>query len=241
MEQGQQPEAPETLLAADETLDSVQDAGLRLIQPRQGYRFSFDPLVLCDFARLDGVQHLLDLGCGCGLMALLAARRQPALRVTAIEVQPAQADRARRNVCLNGLESQVRVVCGDVRQWAPTARQSCDLVLCNPPFRPAQAGRQALDAERRAARHEQHGTLAELLSAAGQVLSHGGRCALVHLAERLTDVLEAMRRARLEPKRLRLVHSRAGQDACLVLVEGRKGSRPGLRVQSPLLLQDEEI
>jgi tRNA1Val (adenine37-N6)-methyltransferase len=57
---------------------------------------------------------------------------------------------------------------------------------------------------------------------------------LVHLAERLTDLLSVMRHVKIEPKRLRLVHSRIGEVARLVLVEGVRAGRPGMQVEPPL-------
>lgn len=225
----------------DETLDDLRPGGLKIIQKRDGYRFSLDPILLCGFARLDGVTAVLDLGTGSGVIPLLLARRSGATRILGMELQAAAADRARRSVELNGLTERVEIIEGDVRQvTGQLGPGSFDLVLSNPPFRPGGSGRIAPGAERAAARHELAGGLQDFVAAAARLLRPGGRCCLIHLAERLTDLLVELRGAGLEPKRLRLVHSRAGEEARLVLVEARRGGRPGLMVEAPLVIYDGE-
>jgi len=143
---------------------------------------------------------------------------------------------------LNGLQQRVKICAGDVREIAAfQAAQSADLVLSNPPFRPASSGRLAEGDERAAARHEWAGGLEDFLRAAAYLLKNGGRFCIVYLAERLTELLALMQQFKIEPKRLRMVHSRAGQGAKLVLVEGRRAARPGgLQVEPPLYVYEGE-
>ena len=86
------------------------------------------------------------------------------------------------------------------------------------------------------ARHEFSGGLDDFLRAAAFLLNSGGRFYIVYLAERLAELLAAMRCFRLEPKRLRMVHSREGESARMVLVEGRKNGKPGMNVEPPLIV-----
>jgi tRNA1Val (adenine37-N6)-methyltransferase len=126
---------------------------------------------------------------------------------------------------------------GDVRLPPMELARGFDVVLANPPYRRAGAGRQALVEERARARHEVAGGLNDFLRAAAHMLRDGGRFYVVFLAERLTELLTGMRTHRLEPKRLRSIQSRAGDDACLVLVEGRKGAgSDGLSIMPPLII-----
>jgi tRNA1Val (adenine37-N6)-methyltransferase len=108
--------------------------------------------------------------------------------------------------------------------------------VCNPPYRRPGSGRISAGDERRLARHEFNGELADFLSAAAVMIRNRGRAAFVHLAARAADVLSGMRALHLEPKRLRMVHSQAEVAASLVLVEGVKGGRAGLAVHPPLVL-----
>jgi tRNA1Val (adenine37-N6)-methyltransferase len=208
-----------------------------MIQPNKGYRFSMDPFLLCGFSGFRGERVIYDLGCGNGVIPLLAADRSTAEKIVGVERQPQMVERARRSIALNGLQDRVSVLEADLRligQSCP-ARQA-DLVLANPPFRPAGNGRLSPDDERAAARHELAGGLAAFLEAARYLLKDGGRCCLVFLAERLTDLLLLMRQNDLEPKRLRLVHDTFDAAARMVLVEGVGKGRPGLAVEAPLVV-----
>ncbi len=95
-----------------------------------------------------------------------------------------------------------------------------------------------MNSERARARHELAGNLRDFLEAAAYCLGDGGRFYIVYLAERLVDLLTQMRQVRLEPKRIRFVHGRKNAPARMLLVEGRKGGRPGLEVESPLFVYD---
>ena len=221
----------------NETLDDLRLGDLKIIQKRDGYRFSLDPILLCGFASVNGVEAVVDLGTGSGVIPLLLARSSAATRIVGVELQAGLADRARRSVALNGLTERIEIVEGDLRTVARQLGVGIfDLVLSNPPFRQGGSGKIAPEAERAAARHELAGGLADFLQAAALLLRPGGRCGLIYLAERLTDLLVELRRAGLEPKRLRMVQSRYGEGARLVLVEARRGGRPGLVVEAPLVI-----
>lgn len=225
------------LLCPDETLDELRLGGLKIIQARAGYRFSIDPILLCGFVDLQGVETAVDLGTGSGVIPLILARTSVIDRIVGVELQPGLADRARRSVALNGLGERVEIIEGDLRSLPRSLEVgSFDLVLSNPPFRRGGSGRIAPNGERAAARHELAGGLSDFLKATALLLRFGGRCCLIYLAERLTDLLVELRRAGLEPKRLRMVQSREGEAPRLVLVEARKGGRPGLAVEPPLLV-----
>lgn len=225
----------EVEIAHDETLDDLRAGGLKIIQSRKGYRFSLDPVLLCGFAKVGKGENVVDLGTGGGVIPLLLARRTEAQRLVGVEIQPSMADRARRSVRLNGLEGRVTILEGDLRRIGEILPSGAfDAVVANPPFRRGGTGRHALGEERAAARHELAGGIDDFLRAAARLLKRGGRLYVVFLAERLAELLEGMRRQRLEPKRLRCVHSRPGEEARMVLVEGRLGGKGGLVAEAPL-------
>jgi tRNA1Val (adenine37-N6)-methyltransferase len=220
-----------------ETLDGMFDGAVKLFQSRAGYRFSLDALLLAHFATLQPADRVLDLGAGSGVIALILARLHREIHVTAVEVQSALAERAARNVKLNRLESRIAVLAGDARlPGAIAPAGSFDALVCNPPYRRRGSGRISANDERQIARHEIHGELADFVGAAGYLLRAKGRMAAVYWAERTVDILAAMRRAGLEPKRLRPVHSFADREASLVLVEAVKGGRSGVEILAPLIV-----
>jgi tRNA1(Val) A37 N6-methylase TrmN6 len=221
----------------DETLDTLFNGELAILQSRRGYRFSLDALLLAHFAAHKGTEKVADLGTGNGVIPMILSRRNPAVFVWGLEVQEALASRARRNLQLNGMDKRVQIVQGDVRTIHRMAvPESFDAVLCNPPYRRPSSGRASPNAEKKIARHEVMGTLQEFLTAGRYLLAFKGRMTLVYPAVRCTDLLHAMRDAGLEPKRLRMVHSFPDTEASLVLVEGIKGGKSGIKILSPLIV-----
>ncbi|HVB82596.1 MAG TPA: methyltransferase, partial [Candidatus Binataceae bacterium] len=140
---------------AQETLDSILNGALRLYQPRRGYRFSVEAVLLARFAAARPAARVLELGTGCGVVALIYAALTKPREVVALEIQPALAAQAARNAALNGL-GMVRAVCADLRsrRALDAAGGGFDLVLANPPFRARQSGRESPLPGRRLARGE---------------------------------------------------------------------------------------
>jgi tRNA1Val (adenine37-N6)-methyltransferase len=222
---------------SSETLDALFDGRLTLYQSRAGYRFSLDALLLADFVAVKPGDKIIDLGTGNGIIPLVLASLHSSVTVTGVELQPAMIERATHNIYLNGLSARIQILCGDVRNYEQIASgRSFDVAVSNPPYRKARSGRLSANDERQIARHEMEGGLSDFLRAAVFLLRIKGRLALVYPAVRCADLLTAMRQARAEPKRLRMVHSFAGAPASLVLVEAVKGGRSGMDVLAPLVI-----
>jgi len=220
-----------------ETIDTLFNDSLQLVQAASGYRFSLDPILLADFVCTDGCFNALDLGAGCGILSLLLARKHPFLSITGWEFQAQMVERAGRSVLLNGFSETVTIVEADVRCFRKLVKAGqVDLVATNPPYRLPGNGRISPGDERAAARHELNGGLAEFLAAASWAIKNRGRFAIVYLAERLSELLVGMTAVGIEPKRLRMVHPRPLESARMVLVEGVKGGKPGLKIEPPLYI-----
>lgn len=233
--------APLALLHPDETLDALGYGDLQIIQPQQGFRVTIDPVLLSGFVQVKAKESWVDLGCGSGILPLLLANREAGIHVTGIEIDPASADRARRNVLLNKLEKQIDIIHGDLRELRQThGAQSCDVVITNPPYRRPENGRISSGADRACARHELHGSLNDFLEVSRYLLKNSGRFYTIYLAERLPELLSKMSAKKIEPKRLRCIHPRRGNNANLVLIEGRRNGRPGLTIEPPLFLYEGE-
>ena len=213
-----------------------------------GYRFAYndslfrpgtDTFLLSSLPRLKARLRVMDLGCGTGLLGLLLLQRQPELHVTGLDIQEAAIRLAEKVAAENRLEKQLNFRLGDLRDvkgMFPAG--SFDLVVCNPPYYSASSGAMASDSARRTARAEVDCTLEDVCHAAAYLLRWGGAICLVHKPERLVDLLCALRETALEPKRLRFVCKTAGSAPSLVLAEARRGGKPGLTVEAPLILQN---
>lgn len=157
-------------------------------QPRDGYRFSLDALLLAWYASILPGQRFLELGAGCGVVSLALAFKRPELTIDAVEFQRSLAELAEFNVESNGLDS-VRVVEQDFRSLSGRVWEGrFDVVLSNPPYRAVGRGRLNPDAEKARARHELLCTLDDVLACAKCCVVPGGFVALVMLAERYEDL-----------------------------------------------------
>ncbi|MEW6220362.1 MAG: methyltransferase [Thermodesulfobacteriota bacterium] len=208
-------------------------------QPRRGYRFSVDAVLLAHFCQPRRRDRILDLGAGCGVVSLILARRWPEVQLLALELQPELADLAAANAAANGFALRLAVRCGDlaaIRQLVPAG--AFDLVVTNPPYRRLGSGRRNPVPGQETARHETEASLAAVLTAGRHALRTRGRLALIYPAERLAGLLAGLVAQRLAPKRLRTVHSHPGGEGRLVLVEAVKEGGEGLRVLPPLVIRD---
>ena len=199
--------------------------GYTLDLSRGGFPLSTDSVVLAGFVRLSRNAKVLDLGSGCGTLGLLLCAEDPTCHVTGFELDEAAHGAALGNIRRNDLECRLESICADLRTIPDTvAPGSFTACVSNPPYfsgGPASAAHTA-------ARREDCCTLEDLLRSAAWALKYGGDFFLVHRPERLAEIFTKSAAVQLEPKRLCLVRHRADGPVSLVLVQCRKGAKPGL-------------
>ncbi len=220
----------------DITLDSIRD--IRLFQSKTGYRYSVDSLLLYDFIHLKTARRIADLGAGSGIVGILLAKKYPAARVSLLELQEGLYALAKKNIVLNGLEQRAVAVKCDLSSLhaAHIVPATFDLVVSNPPFRKQMSGRINVEEERAIARHEIKVKLSDVVRAASSLLRARGRFCVVYHPGRLAELGDSLKRERLEPKRMRFVHSDDSTEAKMVLLEAVKDGRAGLKVESPFFI-----
>lgn len=215
--------------------DTFFNGNIVVKQGKNGYRFSIDAVLLSDFLKPKQFDMIADLGTGSGIIPLILAHRYPETRYIGIEIQKELADLAMQNVRDNALQDRIRIVCQDMKTVDMNMISGpVDIVVCNPPYHRPGSGRINPDSQRAVARHEIKVTLDGVLETANRLLRTAGRFLCIYPAERLTDLVATMRRVGVEPKRLRMIHSRIGEAARLILMEGMKGAQPGIKIAPPL-------
>jgi tRNA1Val (adenine37-N6)-methyltransferase len=230
-----------SLIRADETVESLFGGRLRILQKEKGYRYTIDSILLAHFVELKEDDRLLELGAGSGVISLVLSFRCPTLRATGIEIQEDLAGMAGRSVQLNGMEGRVEILHGDTRKANDFLEaRSYDVAVFNPPYRKMGSGRMNPQAEKALARHEIAGSVADFLRAAAHALKPGGRVCLIYPCLRMVEAIHQMRSKKLEPKRLRMVHSRPGSRGDFILVEGLKGGGEELSVLPPLFIREKD-
>ncbi len=223
-------------ISKDETLDSIFQGKLSFIQKKNGYRFSVDSVILCEFVKLKGFEKILDIGCGCGVIGICLAYIYPKIEVFAVEIQKSLFKLAKRNVELNGMDGRISVIYGDIRKIYKGMENEFDVIVTNPPYRELGSGRINPEDEKAIARHELCLSLEDLVSISFFVLKPKGIFFVIYPAKRACDLMYVLRSNKLEPKRVRFVHSYMDDEARFILVEAKKFGRRELKVEPPLIL-----
>ena len=225
----------------EETLDTLFEGRLKILQKKRGYRFSIDALLLAHFAQSDPGDRMIDLGTGCGIIPLILFYRKRAAKIIGVEIQPSLADLARRNAVLNRCASKFQIMEEDLRNLEKRLRRkSFDRVLANPPFRKIGSGRINPREEKAIARHEVQATLEDVLRSAHLLLKDKGHLNVIYPASRSADLMRRLSKHHLEPKRLQFVHSHERDEARLILVEALKEGHAQVKIFPPLFLFDSE-
>lgn len=227
-------------LKENERIDDLQRNHYRIIQNPKRFCFGMDAVLLSGFARAKEGDRVLDLGTGTGIIPILMEAKTKAAHLTGLEIQEESADMARRSIALNQLEKKIEIVTGDIKEAVSLfGAASFDVVTCNPPYMTEHHGLTNLEEPKAIARHELLCTLEDVISQAAGLLKPGGCFFLVHRPFRLVDIMVLMRKYRLEPKRMRMVHPFADKEPNMVLIEASRGGRPRMTVEKPLIVYRE--
>lgn len=206
------------------------------VSPR--HTFGTDAVLLADFASARKKDTLVDLGTGCGIIPLLCLRDGNLKNAVGVDISPEAvllAERTSRELRTENFT----VLNSDLNELKGKIAFGCHtLVTCNPPYKAPNGGLKNPDGVRATARHEVDCTLSDIISVSSRLLQTSGRLCMCHRPERLAELMSLMREYKLEPKRLRLVCQRKGEEPWLVLVEGKKCANTGLRIAPTLYVEE---
>jgi tRNA1Val (adenine37-N6)-methyltransferase len=223
------------------TLDSIslRNAGVvGIAQPKKGFRFTLDSLLLADFCGMKPRGRVLEPGAGTGIISILLARKFPEARFTAAEVEPRAFDLLCHNIRHNGFVDVIEPLDRDLRYLCRSFEpDSFDVVIANPPYTKCGTGKKSPSRERQTARQDQAASLLCWLDLE-TLLKNRGKYFLVFPANRAAELMSLLRERGLEPKLLRCVHPFSDKPASLVLVEAIKTRGVGLDILPPLAVHD---
>lgn len=226
-------------LLEGEHLDDLELDNLKIIQKDSGYKFSTDSVLLANFAKAKQDDICVDLCSGSGVVAMLFLWKNKIKKTYAVEIQPRLADMAMRSVSFNNLNERLQILNIDLKETPNViGYESADVVTVNPPYNTNESHSET--EEIAIATHEIKTNLQEIVSVSSKILKYGGKLFMVHRADRLVDIVDNMRKCNLEPKRLQIVYPKKTKEPNLVLIEAKKGANPGLKILSPLILNNED-
>ena len=210
--------------------------GLTLNLPQGTFPLSTDSMLLAHFATLPRNAKVLDLGAGAGTLGLLLCAKDPGCQVTGIEITESGHQAALENIARNDLAARLTSICTDVRrvpsEFAPGSFHCC---ISNPPYFSGGPASQATPLARR----EDCCPPEDLLKSAAWALRYGGDFYLVHKPERLAQLIACAAPHKLEAKRLTLIRHKDGGPITLILLQFRKGGKPGLIMEEHSLFDSQ--
>ncbi len=230
-----------TNLLSGERIDDLQRKGYKIIQNTEKFCFGMDAVLLSSFANVKQGENVLDLGTGTGIIPILLEAKTEGKHFTGLEIQAESADMARRSVNLNNLSGKIDIVNGDIKEASKIfGKGVMNVVTVNPPYMNDLHGIKNPDMPKAIARHEVLCTLEDVIREAASVLKQNGRLYMVHRPHRLVEIINMMTKYKLEPKRMRLVHPYKDKEANMVLIEGLKGGKSMIKVESPIVVYESE-
>lgn len=231
----------EVKLKGNERIIDLERNGYQIIQDRERFCFGIDAVLLTGFATVKSGERMLDLGTGTGIIPILLEAKSEGEHFTGLEIQAESAEMARRSVMLNELEEKIDIVDGDIKEASAIfGGASFDVVTTNPPYMTENHGLKNPEEPKAIARHEIKCTLEDVIRESAKVLKPKGRFYMVHRPRRLVDIIALMRKYKIEPKRIRMVHPFVDREANMVLIEGRRGEKPMMKVDPPIIVYKEQ-
>ena len=207
--------------------------GLKIVQSDNLYKFTSDAVLLSRFARVKNGDVVADLCSGSGIVGLhlYGENSQKIKSVTMFEMQKPLFEMSIKSVEINNLQNVFSGVNTRLQDIAPEYYGKFSLCVCNPPYMEVQKGFSDKNQEIDICKREVTLSLEEFVVAMSKVLKFGGRGCVVHRADRLADLIVAMRKNNLEPKRLQTISAK-GKEPYLILLEVVKGGKSGIKILS---------
>lgn len=214
---------------------------MKIIQDDNFFNFSLDSVLLPNFVTLNkGVTKILDLGTGNAPIPLILSTRTKA-KIYAIEIQKEIYEMGRETITINNLSNQIEIINDDMKNLdSYFENNSFDVIVSNPPYFKINENSKINDIPQKTiARHEEKITLQELVKIARKFLNNNGLFAIVHRTDRLVEIIEEFRKNNIEPKKIQFIYPKDNTESNMVLIEGRKNGKQGLKILPPLIIHEQ--
>ena len=213
---------------------------LKIYQNTDWFLFSLDSVLLANFVTINkNVKNIIDLGCGNAPIPLILSTKTNA-HIIGVEIQKDSYNLAKKSVVYNKLDNQIELINIDMKELKKIYNSdSIDIITCNPPYFKYSSNSNINEDEHKViARHEKMITLDDILLLARYLLKNNGCIAMVHRTDRLIEIINTFQKYGLEIKKIRFVYPKEGSESNMVLIEGRKNGKVGLKLLPPLYVHN---
>jgi len=222
--------------------DLIGYKNMKVVQNPEWFSFSLDSVLLPRFVTINkDTKNILDIGTGNAPIPLILSTRTKA-KIYGIEIQKDIYNLAVETINLNKLNNQIEIINDDVKNIGQHFKSGFfDVIVSNPPyFKIGEKTRKNDDIHKTIARHELKLNSEDIISIASNYLKNNGVLAMVHRSDRTIELLELFRKYKIEPKKIQLIYPKKNSEANIVLIEGRKGGNPGLKILSPIIAHNND-
>ena len=223
-------------LQDNERIDDLEYKGLKIIQNKEAFCFGIDSILLSDFAKeIKNGSKVIDLGTGNGIIGIMLCAKTELSKMIGVEVQEESAKLTKRNIELNNFEEKFGVINKNINDLEDVLQMGTfDAVVTNPPYKKVGTGMTNENEKKLIARHEIKANLEDFIRVSSKLLKDKGNFYMVHRPDRLVDIIDNLRKYRLEPKVIRFIHPSFGKEPNMLLIKATKNGKPFLKVQEPL-------
>lgn len=230
-----------SLVKNDETLDDLQLKDIYIIQKKEGFRFGVDAVLLANFANIKRKYRVMDLCTGTGIVPLIIKGKREPQKIVGLEIQEDFVDMAKRSLEVNNFHEDMEFIQGDLKdKKLLKSFEKFDVVTVNPPYKLEKSGIVNQKDKYAIARHEVMCNLENVIEASRILLKDNGRLYMIHRPERLADIFCTMRKYKIEPKRVQMIHPNTKKAANIVLVEGQRDGGAYLKWEPPLYVYNDD-
>lgn len=236
----------EIKLNENERIDDLEIKEMKIIQNKNGFCFGIDSVLLSDFAKeIKNGAKCVDLGTGTGILGILLCAKTNLSQIIGIEIQEEVAEMANRSIILNNLENKFKIININLKEIKNNKinyleKNSFDYIITNPPYKKLNTGKINENEKKLISRHEITASLDDFIEVANYLLKDKGTIFMVHRPERLADILEKMRKEKIEPKEIKFVYPKVNEEPNLILIKGVKNAKPFLKINKPLYIYNED-
>ena len=146
-------------------------------QEQCSMKIGTDGVLLGAWVSTEGVNSVLDIGTGTGVIALMVAQRTPKASISAVEIDDKSFEQAKKNIEESPWSSRMDLQNAPIQDYAKTADQTFDLIVCNPPF--FSGGTFSNNQERNNVRHTIKLPNGDLLRCANNLLNKTGKFCVI--------------------------------------------------------------
>ncbi len=221
--------------------DLLDYKGYKIYQDTDMFCFSLDSILLANFVTINqNINSIMDIGCGNAPIPLVLTTKTNA-NITGVEIQKDVYNLAIDSVKYNKLENQIKIINSDINNlYKDYESDSFDVITCNPPyFKVNDKTKQNISEYKKIARHEITLKLEDLCKISKKLLKNNGILAIVHRPDRMVEIFECMKMNNIEPKKIQFIYPKKSENCNLILVEGTKNGKAGIKILEPLIVHDE--